>query len=221
MRRLYHFELCPFSRQIRILLHEKRLSYQLTVEKFWNSNEHFLHLNPASTVPVLQDDKLTVVESYPIINYLDECYTDVMLIGEDVKARNENRRLICWFNQKFYQEVTGYIIAEKVIGYYKQNHAPKSEIIRLAKSNLYKHLDYITSLLEKRNYLGGDKFSMADIAAAAHISVLDFLNDMLWSHSKIIKDWYSLVKSRPSFRELLNDYVQGFNPPPHYADLDF
>ena len=221
MRRLYHFELCPFSRQIRILLHEKRLDYQLKVEKYWQGSEPFLHLNPASTVPVLQDDKLIVVESYTIINYLDECYTDVMLIGEDIESRNESRRLICWFNHKFHQEVTSHIIAEKVVGYYKQNHAPKSEIIRLAKSNLYKHLDYITSLLEKRNYLGGDKFSMADIAAAAHISVLDFLNDMPWSHSKIIKDWYSLVKSRPSFRELLNDYVQGFNPPPHYADLDF
>ena len=187
------------------MLHEKRLDYQLTVEKYWQGSEPFLHLNPASTVPVLQDNKLIVVESYTIINYLDECYTDVMIIGEDIESRNENRRVICWFNHKFHQEVTSHIIAEKVVGYY----------------NLYKHLDYITSLLEKRNYLGGDKFSMADIAAAAHISVLDFLNDMPWSHSKIIKDWYSLVKSRPSFRELLNDYVQGFNPPPHYADLDF
>lgn len=221
IKKLYHFELCPFSRQIRILLHEKRLKYELVVEKYWQNNERFLQINPAATVPVLQDDSFTVVESYPIINYLDECYPDVMLIGDDLKSRNENRRLISWFNQKFHQEVTSHIISEKVVGYYKQNHAPKSEIIRLAKANLYKHLDYIASLLEKRNCLGGDKFSMADVAAASHISVLDFLNDMPWSHSKIIKDWYSLIKSRPSFRELLGDYVQGFNPPPHYADLDF
>jgi glutathione S-transferase len=29
------------------------------------------------------------------------------------------------------------------------------------------------------------------------------------------------MKSRPSFRALLNDRVGGLKPPPHYADHDF
>ena len=221
MRKLYHFELCPFSRQIRILLHEKHIECNLVSEKYWLNSEHFLKINPAGTTPVLIDEKLTVVDAYPILDYIEEIYPETPLIGRDIKEKNENRRLISWFNQKFAQEITTPILSEKVISYYVQNQAPKSEIIRTAKNNLYKHLDYMTGLLEQRDWLGGDSFSMADIVAASHISVLDFLNDMPWQKSRVIKDWYSLVKSRPSFRDLITDYVQGFNPPPHYGDLDF
>lgn len=218
---LYHFELCPFSRQIRVLLKEKNLEFELVSEKYWQKNESFLNLNPASTTPVLKDGKLTVIESYPVISYLEEIYPDTSFLGKDIKERNEIRRLICWFNNKFSQEVSSKILNEKVISFFTKNSAPKSDVIRMAKADLYKHLDYMAILLEQRNWLGGSHFSLADIAAASHISVLDFLNDMPWQYSKQVKEWYSLVKSRPSFRELLNDYVQGFNPPSHYNDLDF
>jgi glutathione S-transferase len=221
MRKLYHFELCPFSRQVRILLNEKHLEFQSSSEKYWQNNEHFMQLSPASTVPVLKDDKLIVVEWYAILPYLSDAYPEVDFMGTNIEAKNENRRLIFWFNNKFNQEVTRLILAEKVISYYTRNATPRSDVIRLAKSNLYKHLDYMTELLMKRNWLGGETFSLADIVAASHISVLDFLNDIPWQHSKEIKQWYSLVKSRPSFRGLLTDYVQGFNPPEHYTNLDF
>ena len=71
------------------------------------------------------------------------------------------------------------------------------------------------------NWLAGDDFSLADIAAAAHISCVDYLGDVPWSDYPGAHDWYARVKSRPSFRPLLADHIPGLPPPKHYADLDF
>jgi len=63
--------------------------------------------------------------------------------------------------------------------------------------------------------------SYADLAAAAHLSAIDFGGDVDWSVSAAAKDWYARIKCRPSFRPLLTDAVSGITPPAHYADLDF
>jgi glutathione S-transferase len=83
------------------------------------------------------------------------------------------------------------------------------------------HLDYMTWLLEQRRWLAGNEMTLADFAAAAHLSSLDYISDVDWNRSETVKDWYAKIKSRPAFRSILADQVSGFPPPPHYADLDF
>ena len=61
MRILYHLPLDPFSRKIRIVLNEKKIKVELTVEQFWDRREGFLALNPAGTVPVLQEEDGAVI----------------------------------------------------------------------------------------------------------------------------------------------------------------
>ena len=58
-------------------------------------------------------------------------------------------------------------------------------------------------------------------AAAAHLSTVDYLGDVPWKEHEEAKDWYARVKSRPSFRALLEDNVPGAPPQRHYANLDF
>ena len=58
-------------------------------------------------------------------------------------------------------------------------------------------------------------------AAAAHLSSVDFLGDVPWAEDEAARNWYARVKSRPSFRTLLNDRVPGIQPADHYANLDF
>ena len=76
-------------------------------------------------------------------------------------------------------------------------------------------------LLEQRPWLAGDAMTIADFAAAAQLSCLDYISGVDWGHSAAIKDWYAKIKSRPAFRSLLADQVSGFPQPNHYADLDF
>ena len=99
--------------------------------------------------------------------------------------------------------------------------APDMARVRQAKTNLKNHLDYLSHLVEERDWLGGAELSLADLAAAAHISAIDYLGDVTWDEHAVVKSWYQRIKSRPSFRLLLADTVAAMPPSPTYADLDF
>ena len=62
---------------------------------------------------------------------------------------------------------------------------------------------------------------MADISAAANLSILDYLGDIPWDDYKNAKLWYSKIKSRPCFKDILKDNIKGILPARHYANLDF
>ena len=130
-----------------------------------------------------------------------------------------------WFGQKFFREVTDWLVTEKV---YKRNMprergggAPDMELVRAARANIRTHLRYIGYLAGSRKWLAGDQLSHADLAAAAQLSCVDFLGDVPWEEYETAKLWYARVKSRPSFRPLLADRMPGLTPAPVYADLDF
>ena len=99
--------------------------------------------------------------------------------------------------------------------------SPETPVIRAAQHNLRYHLAYIGWLVRTRDWLGGDRMSYADLAAATHLSALDYLGDVPWNEDEMAKTWYARVKSRPSFRPLLAETLAGIPPSPTYADLDF
>ena len=109
----------------------------------------------------------------------------------------------------------------KILKRFMSMGQPNSSIMRAARANIRTHLDYIGWLCERRNWLVGENFSIADIAAASHLSCIDYLGDVPWEEHSLAKDWYVRVKSRPSFRALLTDKILGLDAPEHYSDLDF
>jgi glutathione S-transferase len=222
MHQLYHFWLCPYSRKVRIVLAEKRVQADLHVEKVWERREAFLGLNPAGEVPVLElSGGPVLADSRAITEYLDEVHTEPPLLGGGPEARAETRRLVAWFDEKFFAEVGVYLIYEKLTKRLLSHGEPDSHSVRAGHANIRHHLKYLTWLTESRRWLAGDDFSLADITAAAHLSCIDYLGDVPWHEFPEAKDWYARIKSRPSFREILGDHIPGYPPPQHYADLDF
>jgi len=224
MRTLYHYGLCPFSRKVRIVLAEKKLDFELEVERIWERRPEFISLNPAGKVPLLVDLNGTMImDSMAITEYLDEAYPERNLIGNELTQRAEVRRLVAWFDDKFAQEVSVSLVLEKVLKkhMYKDLSGPNSAVLRLIKNNIHDHLSYISWLVDRRNWLAGDEFSLADVTAAAHLSVVDYLGDVPWDKHELAKDWYVRIKSRPSFRTLLAERLPGLLPSEHYCDLDF
>jgi glutathione S-transferase len=222
MRTLYHFPLSAESRMARLVLREKGLAFQTVVEPFWERREDFLMLNPAGEVPVLvEEDGSVVAGTHALLEYLDEVAPLPLLIGATPGERAETRRLVSWFRDKFAFESTRNILGEKVIRRFNGAGQPNSEAIRAGMANLRVHLDYVGWLTERRTWLAGPSFTLADIAAAAHLSVLDYLGDVPWSRHDAAHEWYARVKSRPSFRAVLEDRVPGIAPAAHYGDLDF
>jgi glutathione S-transferase len=222
MRTLYHLWLSPYSRKVRVALKEKGLDFSLKVEKVWDRRPEFLTLNPAGTVPVLVEENGEVVaDSGAICEFLEEVYPTRRLIGGMPAERAETRRLVAWFDTKFESEVTSNVLGEKVLKRFLGRGEPDATAIRAGLRNIHTHLDYIGWLAERRTWLAGNDFSLADIAAAAHLSCLDYLDDVPWDQHEGAREWYARIKSRPSFRPLLADHIPGSPPPKHYADLDF
>lgn len=222
MRTLYHLWLHPFSRKVRIALAEKNLEFELKIEKVWERRTEFLTLNPAGDVPVLvEPDGTTLTDGQVICEYLDEVYNTQSLLGVDPHQRAETRRLVAWFDGKFNAEVSENLVGEKLLKKFLRMGEPHGPSIRAGHANIHYHLDYIGFLTERRRWLAGDQFSLADIAAGAHLSAIDYIGDVPWDEHQAAKSWYARIKSRPSFKPLLADVIPGFSPPAHYHNLDF
>ncbi len=221
MRTLYQYPLSPPSRRVRVALAEKGLEFESVIEQPWRRRPEFLALNPAGDVPVLVEADGTVVVGAAIAEYLEECHPNPPLLPAQTKPRAEVRRLVQWFETKFDREVTENLVGEKVIKRVSALGQPSGLAIRAGLANIHYHLDYITFLAERRTWLAGEGFSHADIAAGAQLSAVDYCGLVPWDEYPEAKDWYARIKSRPSFRSLLADFVPGVPPPPHYADLDF
>ncbi len=222
MRTLFHLWLQPFSRKTRIVLAEKGLEFDLQIEKVWERRTDFLALNPAGDVPVLVEaDGTTLSNSAVICEYLEEVYPEKTLLGHDPVQRAEVRRLVGWFDVKFNREVTDNLFGEKIMKQILHLGEPHGPSVRAGHANIHYHLDYIGFLIERRRWLAGDDFSLADVAAAAHISAIDYMGDVPWDEHHAARDWYARIKSRPSFKPLLSDRVPGFTPVKHYEDVNF
>ncbi len=222
MLEIYHHPICPFSRKLRVVLNEKRVEFELILEKYWERRPQFIALNPACETPVVvKQDNVVLLGNTAIFEYFEEVIVEKNLIGDSPLERARVRRICDWFDSKFYIEVTRYLVMEKFIKVATKVGEPNSNAIRAAKKNFNYHLNFIDYLLKNNDYLCGEKVTLADFAAAAQLSVLDFMGDISWDKSDKAKHWYSLIKSRPSFRSLLLDKVSGLYPPKHYADPDF
>ena len=222
MRTLYHLWLSPHCRKVRVVLAEKDIEFTLRVEKVWERTKRLLALNPSGDVPVLVElDGAVLSDSAAICEFLDEVHPEPPLLGRQALGRAEVRRLVQWFDGKFNAEVTENLVGEKLMKRFLGKGAPDSGAVRAGHANIHPHLDYIGFLTERRTWLAGGNFSLADITAAAHISIIDYQGDVPWKEHEEAKDWYARVKSRPSFRTLLEDNIPGAPPQKHYANLDF
>ncbi len=221
MNRLYHYPLSPFSRKVRLALAEKRIEVELVEERYWEQDPDFLRRNPAGQVPILRLGSRILADSQAICEYLEDTVPTPPLLPQSPEGRYEVRRLCAWFDGKFHIEVTTKLMGERVFKKLRGGGVPDSQAVKSGSKHIKIHLDYMTHLLDTRRWLAGNDMTLADFAAAAQLSCLDYVSDVPWDKYEAVKDWYVKIKSRPAFRSLLADQVSGFRPAPHYADLDF
>jgi glutathione S-transferase len=224
-RTLHHFPLDPASRQVRLALGEKRLPFAEHTVRYWERPKELTKLNPSGMTPVLVETDgeatLTLCEGRAILDHLEEAYPEPALLGREPADRAEARRLLQWFDRKFDYEVGGLILGEKMEKRLLGLGAPELANLRQGREGLKVHLHYIDGLLAERDWLAGKRLSLADFAAASHLSVIDYFGDVPWGDFPAVKTWYMKLKSRPCFRPLLTDRWPGLSPAPHYDDLDF
>lgn len=230
MLTLFHHPLSAHSRFVRLVFYEYGEDIHLIEELPWARRPEFLAVNPANTLPVLlAEGDQPIVGAQIIGEYLDETRgimkREKRLLPEDLVMRAETRRLVDWYLSKFDHEVTRHLVNERayklLMSPSQGGGAPNTTIMRAARQNIGEHLKYTNWLVASRNWLGSGAIGYSDLAAAASISVLDYLGEIDWTGYPAARDWYQRMKSRPSFRPLLADRLRGLQPAAHYADLDF
>ena len=225
MRSLLHGVFDPQSRMIRLILAEKGLTVRLGPISPQDAQEELAGYNPAMTVPVLIDEapsgqELSISPASAIAEYLEEVYGAPLLFPSTSAGRAETRRLIAWFCDKMEEEVIARTVRIK-IDHVQLGRSHTDENAEAAAEALAWHLDYLSWLLEKRAWLAGEQFTVADLTGGAYFSTLDYLGIVPWRDFPHVKEWYQHLKSRPSFQPLLKERVDGLPPPAHYANLDF
>ena len=103
----------------------------------------------------------------------------------------------------------------------RRDREPDSAALRKGAHALRGRMTFLNALAENGSFLAGRSLSLTDLSAAAHLSCYDYFGDVQWDAVPDLRDWYARLKSRPSFRPLLADRVDGARPAKHYADLDF
>lgn len=222
MWQLHQFPLCPFSRKVRLVLGEKNVAYELVRAHPWERSEELARLNHAGRTPVLADTArgIALADSRAICEFLEETIERSPLMTGSSTARAEIRRLVALFDESLYADVTGPLLSEKMLKRVVTRQPPDSRALREAMKAAHEHLYYLDWLVDTRNWLAGPMLSLADIAAAAQISVADYLGGIDWTGHDQTRNWYAVVKSRPSFRPLLQEKMEGIQPPAHYALVD-
>jgi len=213
MWQLYQFPLCPFSRKVRLLLGEKGVGYDLVRESPWERRDEFLDVNPAGRTPVMIEVEkgIALIDSWAICEYFEETVAKAPMINGTSVNRAEIRRLVAWFDEQFFADVVGPLMHERMKKRLIDRSSPDARALREAMKLAVNHLDYTDYLLDHRNWLGGATMSLADLTAAAHISVADYLGGIDWRGHPQTERWYSGLSER----------MEVISPPAHYDKVDF
>lgn len=222
MWQLYQFPLCPFSRKVRLLLGEKGIPYELRDMLPWERSSAYRQLNHSGRTPAMHDPDRGIVlaDSRAICEYFEETIPGHSMMLGSAEQRAEIRRLVAWFDELYYTQVTGPLLHGRLIAPRGDETGRAKVLLADAQRNADAHLDELGFLLGNRRWLAGPTLSLADLAAAAQISVADYLGGIDWSGQDQAKTWYSVLRSRRSFRPLLAERMAGIEPPPHYANLN-
>lgn len=222
MALLYQFALSAPSRALRLQMAEYGIEFQMQDKMPWQRDEGFLAMNPAGHLPVLQlPQRVILCGLRAASEYIEDTHEGAYLLGDTPLLRAEVRRLLDWFDLKFDREVLRPIVNERVIKRFQAGEAVSSQTIRAASSNAQIHMKYLNWITAQQSWLAGDRLSLADLLAAANLSVLDYFGDVDWDRYSDVKSWYMKIKSRPSFQPLLGDQLAGMLPSAQYTKIDF
>jgi glutathione S-transferase len=214
MRRLFQLVMSPPCRLVRLILGEKHVAYDLALPD-----------DPSAHLPAFLDlDGTKVTGLWAVIDHIENEYPEPGLIPAETRERSEVLRLFDWTMGNFHEETTRRIVFEKASAGHTGNvsrRSPNMENVRAGREALRPILTRLGTIADTNGFIAGRDLTLADLALAAHLSALDYYGEIPWAEYPPLTDWYTRIKSRPSFRPLLSDRIPGQPPVPHYAELDF
>lgn len=201
--KLYWFQVAPNPTKVRLYIAEKNAagagidigSVIVKIPKGEQRTPEFLARNPFGAVPVLElDDGSTIVESLPIIDYLEELYPEPSLWGVDPRARARARELERIADVRLLAAIGRYIHATRSpVGL-----PPNAVVAELAQAAWPQPLSYLDGVLaDGRAFLCGDKPTIADCTLQSALQFARFGEVELG----LVQDYPNLAHWDGSYRE--------------------
>src|SRR3989449_8351443 len=200
MLKLYDYPDCPFCQKVRVMLAEKDLEYEkifVDLRKQEQKSPDFLRLNPYGKVPVLVDEDEVIYDSTIINEYLEDEYPLPRLMPEDSQGRARVRLLEDYCDNSFIPPTTMLLAQLR-----KSDAERDQQRVEQARDELRRSLYFLRDALGGHEYLGGEEFTLADMAVGPRIMVLGRLRVELQAARAPAAAGIAPIRARPSGRRL-------------------
>jgi len=191
----------PNPRRVRIFLAEKGIAVPIETVDFMKRAHHtedFRKINPMQRVPVLiLDDGTAISETVAICRYFEAVQPDPPLFGSGAREQ----AVIEMWNRRMELNLLGSITAV-----FRHLHPAMAElevpqVPQWAEANKPKvrdYLDWLDGVLADREFIAGDRFSIADITALVSVDFLKPAKLAVPESLTRLLDWHARIKARPS-----------------------
>ncbi len=228
---LHHGWRSSASRRVRLCLEEKGLHYEGHVVDMGKMEHHspdYLKINPLGVIPTLIHDGRPLHESGTICEYLDEIHPDPPLRPDTPFGRAEMRNWIRhidglihnliifnwrhhlqkvaekWSDEELAEKLKSIPSRERQESWLRVARKPYTEEERaVARAKLtHQLLDKMEEALKSSDWLAGNVYSIADIAAAPFVKRIDeeiAPDEMTPAKHPRVTEWWAKVQARPAF----------------------
>lgn len=189
---LYSNNQDAYSHQVRIVLAEKGVNFEMTEVSPNKMPEEFLEANPYGSIPTLVDRDLILYQANLIMEYLDERFPHPPLLPVYPVARAEQRKMMHRIEEDWYSLM-------RII----QNGDEKEAAA--ARKELSESLTAAAPVFAHKPFFLSDEFSLMDCCIAPLLWRLPQLGIELPKAAKAIHDYAKRVFERKSFQASLTD----------------
>ncbi len=192
----------PNPRAVRMFLAEKQVQLpEETVDLMAGENRQapYTDRNPAGQLPCLElDDGSYLAEITAICEYLDEKHPQPPLVGETPEERAETRMWLRRIDLNVVENLAnGFRFAEGLPIFQNRIHVIPQAADDL-KAIAQEKLAWLDGLMEGRQWICGDRFTLADILLFCFLDFGKMVGQPVDASLAWIPGWLERVAKRPS-----------------------
>ncbi|MFZ7233240.1 stringent starvation protein SspA [Avibacterium avium] len=182
-----------YCHQVRIVLAEKGVAYEMEEIEPSSVSEDLMELNPYGTLPTLVDRDLVLFNSRIIMEYLDERFPHPPLMPVYPVSRGKSRLLMLRIEQDWYS----------LLNQIEQGDDAEKE---QAAKQLKEELLAIAPIFNQTPYFMSEEFSLVDCYIAPLLWRMQKLGiQFTGAGSKAIKNYMERVYQRDSFKQSVGE----------------
>ena len=207
--KLYMVPLAPNPTKVMLYIAEReQLGTNMHIEqivvntvKGRHKEPEHLARNPFGTVPTLElDDSSYIVESLPIVDYLEDKFPDNTLYTGTPEQRAKARDLERIIDLRIGGPMGAYGHATKS----PLGRPPEPEKAAQYLQAMQTPMDYLEQLLsDDRPLLGGEHVNVADCTMQSSLQFMRFIEVDVFGDRPLLRDWDERYRARPAAQSVL------------------